>query len=162
MTALREAIEHTALGWVKPELDETLRQAKLELEAYVDDPADSSHMRFCASFLHQVQGTLRMVDRDFVDWSNLQRQHIYEEQDAASSLPKVHAAIARLERVNSQIRYEPVIADINAEAGEAYASELGKDAAFCRTDVSSAEDVERRNRLWERILSGERLLKDLK
>ncbi|TDK20472.1 hybrid sensor histidine kinase/response regulator, partial [Luteimonas aestuarii] len=62
MTALREAIEHTALGWVKPELDETLRQAKLELEAYVDDPADPSHMRFCASFLHQVQGTLRMVE----------------------------------------------------------------------------------------------------
>jgi chemosensory pili system protein ChpA (sensor histidine kinase/response regulator) len=62
MTALREAIEHTALGWVKPELDETLRQAKLELEAYVEDPADPSHMRFCASFLHQVQGTLRMVE----------------------------------------------------------------------------------------------------
>jgi chemosensory pili system protein ChpA (sensor histidine kinase/response regulator) len=62
MTALREAIEHTALGWVKPELDETLRQAKLELEAYVEDPDDGSHMRFCASFLHQVQGTLRMVE----------------------------------------------------------------------------------------------------
>ena len=62
MTALREAIEHTTLGWVKPELDETLRQAKLELEAYVEDPADDSHMRFCASFLHQVQGTLRMVE----------------------------------------------------------------------------------------------------
>ncbi len=62
MTALREAIEHTTLGWVKPELDETLRQAKLELEAYVEDPSDTSHMRFCASFLHQVQGTLRMVE----------------------------------------------------------------------------------------------------
>jgi NAD(P)-dependent dehydrogenase (short-subunit alcohol dehydrogenase family) len=36
-----------------------------------------------------------------------------------------------------------VIADINEDAGEAYARELGKDAAFCRTDVSSAADVER-------------------
>ena len=62
MSALREAIEHTTLGWVKPELDETLRQAKLELEEYVDDPADGSHMRFCAGFLHQVQGTLRMLE----------------------------------------------------------------------------------------------------
>lgn len=62
MTALREAIEHTTLGWVKPELDETLRQAKLELESFVEDPSDTSHMRFCASFLHQVQGTLRMVE----------------------------------------------------------------------------------------------------
>src|SRR5690606_31915183 len=62
MTALREAIEHTTLGWVKPELDETLRQAKLELEAYVDNPSDGSHMRSCVGFLHQVQGTLRMVE----------------------------------------------------------------------------------------------------
>lgn len=59
-------------------------------------------------------GTLRMVDRDFVDWSNLQRQHLYEEEDAAQSLPKVHAAIAHLKRVNSEIRYEPVVDDINA------------------------------------------------
>ena len=34
MTALREALEHTALGWIKPELDETLRLAKAELEDY--------------------------------------------------------------------------------------------------------------------------------
>mgnify|MGYP007075968728 CR=1 FL=1 len=32
MTALRDAIDHTALGWIKPELDETLRLAKAELE----------------------------------------------------------------------------------------------------------------------------------
>src|SRR5690554_2095029 len=60
--ALRDAIDYTALGWVKPELDETLRQARLEVEAFVEDPTDSSRMRFCASYLHQVQGTLRMVE----------------------------------------------------------------------------------------------------
>jgi chemosensory pili system protein ChpA (sensor histidine kinase/response regulator) len=62
MTALRDAIDYTTLGWVKPELDETLRQARIEIEGFVDDPADSSRMRFCASYLHQVQGTLRMVE----------------------------------------------------------------------------------------------------
>ena len=62
MTALREALEHTALGWIKPELDETLRLAKAELEDYVEDPADVGRMRLCAGYLHQVQGTLRMVE----------------------------------------------------------------------------------------------------
>ena len=62
MTALRDAIDYTTLGWVKPELDETLRQARIEIEGFVDDPVDTSHMRFCASYLHQVQGTLRMVE----------------------------------------------------------------------------------------------------
>ena len=55
-TALRDAIDHTALGWVKPEIDETLRQARLEIEAFVEAPADVSPMRACAGYLHQVQG----------------------------------------------------------------------------------------------------------
>ncbi|HSR65634.1 MAG TPA: Hpt domain-containing protein, partial [Xanthomonadaceae bacterium] len=61
-TALRDAIDYTTLGWVKPELDETLRQARIEIEAFAEDPADTSRMRFCAGYLHQVQGTLRMVE----------------------------------------------------------------------------------------------------
>jgi molybdopterin/thiamine biosynthesis adenylyltransferase len=63
-------------------------------------------------------GTLRLVDRDFVDWSNLQRQHLYDEEDAARSLPKVHAAVAHLQRINSEIRYEPIVEDINAATVE--------------------------------------------
>lgn len=62
MSTLRDAMSHAALGWVKPELDETLRQARSEIEYFVEDPADTSRMRFCASYLHQVQGTLRMVE----------------------------------------------------------------------------------------------------
>ncbi len=61
-TALRDAIDHTALGWVKPEIDETLRQARLEIEAFAEAPDDSERMRACAGYLHQVQGTLRMLD----------------------------------------------------------------------------------------------------
>lgn len=62
MSTLRDAMSHAALGWVKPELDETLRQARSEIEYFVEDPADASRMRFCAGYLHQVQGTLRMVE----------------------------------------------------------------------------------------------------
>src|SRR5688500_7820813 len=62
MTALRDAIDTTALGWTKPELDETLRQARHEIEAYAETPSDTSRMRACAAFLHQVHGTLRMVE----------------------------------------------------------------------------------------------------
>ena len=59
---LQDGIDFTTLNWVKQELDETLKQARQALEAYVEDPADASLMRFCATYLHQVQGTLRMVE----------------------------------------------------------------------------------------------------
>ncbi len=62
MTALRDAIDTTTLGWIKPELDETLRQARHEIEAYAETPSDTGRMRACAAFLHQVHGTLRMVE----------------------------------------------------------------------------------------------------
>lgn len=62
MSSLRDAMSHAALGWVKPELDETLRQVRNEVEYYAEDPADASRMRICAGYLHQVQGTLRMVE----------------------------------------------------------------------------------------------------
>ena len=58
----QDDIDYTTLAWVKGELDETLKQARHALEAYVEDPADVSQMRFCATYLHQVQGTLRMVE----------------------------------------------------------------------------------------------------
>ncbi len=62
MSALREAMSHAVLGWVKPELDETLRLARAEVEFFAEDPSDTSRMEFCAGYLHQVQGTLRMVE----------------------------------------------------------------------------------------------------
>ena len=54
--------DFTTLSWVKRELDETLGQAREALEAYVDDPADTQLMRDCTRCLHQVHGTLRMVE----------------------------------------------------------------------------------------------------
>ncbi|MEO7433353.1 MAG: Hpt domain-containing protein [Dokdonella sp.] len=54
--------EFTALNWVKQALDATLAQARDSLEAYVEEPGHLESMRACVAHLHQVQGTLRMVE----------------------------------------------------------------------------------------------------
>jgi chemosensory pili system protein ChpA (sensor histidine kinase/response regulator) len=54
--------DFTALNWVKPALDATLAQARDALEAYVEAPDNLAPMRDCVAHLHQVQGTLRMVE----------------------------------------------------------------------------------------------------
>ncbi|HYP30197.1 MAG TPA: ThiF family adenylyltransferase [Blastocatellia bacterium] len=60
-------------------------------------------------------GALVLVDRDFVEESNLQRQVMFEERDALDRLPKAEAAASRLRRVNSLIKVEPVVSDVNFE-----------------------------------------------
>src|SRR5450755_5034287 len=59
-------------------------------------------------------GRLRIIDRDFVEWSNLQRQFLFDEADAAEALPKAVAAARRLGRVNSEVVVEPMVADLTA------------------------------------------------
>ncbi len=56
------SIDSNTLQWVKSEIDETLKQAQTSLEAYVEDTEDESQMRFCINYLHQVHGTLQMVE----------------------------------------------------------------------------------------------------
>ncbi len=58
-------------------------------------------------------GHLRIIDRDFVEPSNLQRQALFEESDARESLPKALAAERRLRAINSDIRIDGVVADLN-------------------------------------------------
>jgi molybdopterin/thiamine biosynthesis adenylyltransferase len=59
-------------------------------------------------------GKLRIVDRDFLELNNLQRQMLYDEVDVAAGLPKAIAAAENLRRVNSTIEIEPVVADVTA------------------------------------------------
>jgi adenylyltransferase/sulfurtransferase len=58
-------------------------------------------------------GTVRIVDRDFVELSNLQRQSLFDEQDAREGLPKAVAAAEKLRRINASVIVEPIVADIN-------------------------------------------------
>jgi molybdopterin/thiamine biosynthesis adenylyltransferase len=59
-------------------------------------------------------GKVRLVDRDFVELGNLQRQVLFDEEDAAAQLPKAVAAAEKLRRINSQVEIEPVVADLDA------------------------------------------------
>ena len=57
-------IDPGTLGWVKTEIDETLKQARLALESVAANPSDTTSLRFCNTYLHQVLGTLQMVELD--------------------------------------------------------------------------------------------------
>jgi len=59
-------------------------------------------------------GFLRLIDRDVVEWTNLQRQSLFNEQDAREARAKAEAACDALQRVNSGIVCEPVVSDVNA------------------------------------------------
>ena len=61
-------------------------------------------------------GRLTLVDRDFVEPSNLQRQSLFDEDDAAAGLPKAVAAEAHLRRLNSEVDVRGVIADVAADS----------------------------------------------
>ncbi len=58
-------------------------------------------------------GKLRIVDRDFVEFTNLQRQTLFKESDAADRLPKSIAAKTRISEINSDIEVEAIVADVN-------------------------------------------------
>lgn len=61
-------------------------------------------------------GRLRIVDRDFVEPSNLQRQTLFDEADARAALPKAVAAERHLGSINSDVRVEPIVADVTPQS----------------------------------------------
>jgi molybdopterin/thiamine biosynthesis adenylyltransferase len=58
-------------------------------------------------------GHLRLVDRDFIETHNLQRQVLFDEHDVAENLPKAEAAARKLGAINSSVFVEPVVTDID-------------------------------------------------
>src|SRR5580700_10328482 len=60
-------------------------------------------------------GTIRIIDRDYVVPSNLQRQTLFDETDARESLPKAVAAARKIAAFNSEIVIEPKVADLTPE-----------------------------------------------
>ncbi|MEX0717423.1 MAG: ThiF family adenylyltransferase [Planctomycetaceae bacterium] len=77
-------------------------------------------------------GELRIVDRDFVELSNLQRQVLFDEEDVKSRIPKAIAAAEKLRRINSQVTIEPIVADIDHENILGFAA--GRDLILDGTD----------------------------
>ncbi len=58
-------------------------------------------------------GHVRIVDRDFIETHNLQRQILFDEDDVADNLPKAEAAARKLRKINSQVEITPVVTDID-------------------------------------------------
>jgi len=67
-----------------------------------------------ASLARAGAGFLRIIDRDYVEMNNLQRQWLFEESDAEQGLPKAAAAARSLARINSTVTVEPVVKDLTA------------------------------------------------
>jgi molybdopterin/thiamine biosynthesis adenylyltransferase len=63
-------------------------------------------------------GRLRLIDRDYVDYSNLQRQWLYDESDAQNESPKAIAAARRLHQLNARVQVEPLVADLSPSNAE--------------------------------------------
>jgi adenylyltransferase/sulfurtransferase len=59
-------------------------------------------------------GKLRIIDRDFIELNNLQRQILFDQDDIDANLPKAEAAARKLRAVNRDIEIEAVVADVNA------------------------------------------------
>ncbi|AMR03719.1 molybdopterin-synthase adenylyltransferase MoeB [Bacillus thuringiensis] len=67
------------------------------------------------SFVRAGVGKLTIIDRDYVEWSNLQRQQLYSEQDAIEKMPKAIAAKNRLEQINSEVQIHAFVMDATLE-----------------------------------------------
>lgn len=116
---LQDHIDFTTLQWVKPELDETLALARQALESYVDNPGERQVMRNCAESLHQVQGTLRMVElygaamvaEEMETLAiSLLEDHIRNREDAYAALMRGLMQLPDyLERLSSGHRDVPVV-----------------------------------------------------
>lgn len=94
---------------------------------------------------------LRLVDRDYVELSNLQRQTLYTEEDAQQKTPKAVAACEHLKIVNSEIELEPVTIDVNSSNIEELISDVnlvldGSDNLEVRYLINEA--CVKQNRPW--------------
>lgn len=77
-------------------------------------------------------GTLTIVDRDYVEWSNLQRQQLYIEDDAINRIPKAVAAKQHLEKINSEVEVLSYVEDVTSANIEEFAE--GVDVIIDATD----------------------------
>ena len=58
-------------------------------------------------------GFIRIIDRDFIEFNNLQRQVLFDEEDIRENLPKAVAAERKVKKINSEIEIESIVSDVN-------------------------------------------------
>lgn len=69
----------------------------------------------CSLLARAGVGTLRIIDRDYVEASNLQRQLLYDEEDVRQSLPKAEAAARKIAAINSAVSVDPRVKDLTPQ-----------------------------------------------
>lgn len=155
---MAENHDYQALEWVKGEIEETLKQAQQSLEAFVENPEDSTRMRFCLTHLHQVYGTLQMVEFYGAallaeEMENLAQAlfhgRVARVEDAQEVLMRAILQLpAYLDRVKEGKRDMPVVIlpllnDLRASRGESLLSEtaLFKPDMVAGEKAAPSEDV---------------------
>ncbi len=144
--------DYSTLAWVKHEIDETLGHARQALEEYVENPDDVAQLRFCTTYLHQVAGTLQMVElygasliaEEMEKLGNgLLNNEVPQKQDAYELLMRSILQLPDyLEKILTGYKDDPLLVmpllnDLRASRGEPLLSEN----ALFRPDLSSANDI---------------------
>ncbi len=133
-----EKLNFAALDWVIGEISETLNDARSALESFVEDPKDSTKMRFCLTHIHQVYGSLQMVEFHGASLLAEEMEHLAQAiiNNNVSSGPESHEVLMRsmlqlpiyLERVKNQKEDNPAVIlpllnDLRAVRKQSYLSE---------------------------------------
>lgn len=126
-------VDPSTLGWVKSEIDETLKQARLALESFAENPSDKTRLRFCITHLHQVVGTLVMVELDGAVLIARETERLAEAilNDKVQAEPAVLDTLSRaivilpdyltrlqFGRPDIPLRHLPLINELRAARGE--------------------------------------------
>ena len=149
-----EQLDYTTLTWVKDEIQESLNQTQQALEFFVEDPSDTTQIRFCATYLHQVYGTLQMVEiygaallaEEMEQVANaLLNNQISQKDDAYEVLMRaiiqLPSYLESLERgqMDMPVVLTPLLNDLRAARGEPLLSEN----TFFKPDLSIAPPEKR-------------------
>ncbi len=168
---MKQNIDHNTLSWVKEEIDETLKHARQALEEYVENDSDAAQLRFTHNYIHQVHGTLRMVQLEGASRLTEEMELLAQAllNDKVKNREAAFEALMRgviqlpdyLEKVQSGLKDDPLILlpllnDLRAARGEEQLSEGALFSPRLDTNVSVPQTTN------ESGLSGQELAKKLR
>ncbi|MFT7559895.1 MAG: chemosensory pili system protein ChpA (sensor histidine kinase/response regulator) [Flavobacteriales bacterium] len=137
-SSMGEQRNYAALDWVMGEIEETLNEARQALEAYVADTKDTTRLRFCITHIHQVRGSLQIVEfrgasllaeeMEFLAQA-IMDQKVTNDSDAQEVLMRsllqlpIYLDHVKVYREDSALAILPLLNDLRATRNESYLSE---------------------------------------
>lgn len=149
-----ERQDYIALDWVAGEIEDTLKQASQALEAYIANRNDATKLRFCLTHIHQVHGTLQMVEffgaallaQEMEGMAHALAQGKIHDSHVDDALTVLQNAIAQLPKYLEKVKASrhglpatllPLLNDLRAVRGESLLSET----ALFSPDMSASQQV---------------------